>query len=91
MTCLSTEDFNHLVLWKPRKVRMSSGKHFKTRTPSDRDLKGDPGIGRSKGAKIAKADPLEIEGEHTFEGDVENDPGERTGAIRADKRGRTNR
>jgi hypothetical protein len=29
---------------------MSQSKHPKTRTPSDADLKGDPGIGSSKGA-----------------------------------------
>lgn len=41
-------------------------------TPPD-DLDRNPGIGASKGTTMAGADPDEIEGENTFEGDVEND------------------
>lgn len=70
-------------------IAMTS-KHPKTRQPTDRDLKGDPGIGRSKGADKGKGDPKELEGDHTFEGDVKNDPADRSAAIPADKRGRTN-
>jgi len=37
------------------------------------DLERDPGIGRSKGADRAGADPDLIDGENTFEGDVKSD------------------
>lgn len=72
-------------------AKMSSGKHPKTQRPSDRDLKGDPGIGRSKGADMSKTDPEEIDGENTFEGDVENDPDDRTREISPDRQGRGNK
>ncbi|MGC5779816.1 hypothetical protein [Methylobacterium sp. NFXW15] len=48
-----------------------SDKHPKTTTPTDADLKGNPGIGTSKG--MAGADPEELEADSTFEGDVENE------------------
>ena len=54
---------------------MSTSKHRKTRpgeAPRD-DLVDNPGIGASKGAMAGKADPDLIEGDGTFEGDVEND------------------
>ncbi len=44
---------------------------FKTKTPSDADLKGNPGIGQSKG--LTGTDPEAIEADSTFEGDVENE------------------
>ena len=69
---------------------MSSNKHPKTRTPTDRDLKSDPGIGRSKGQYRQGTSGLPIPGENTFEGDVMNDA-DRTGAVDPDKTGRTNR
>jgi hypothetical protein len=37
------------------------------------DLDRNPGIGASKGTTMAGAEPEDIEGENTFEGDVEND------------------
>jgi hypothetical protein len=52
---------------------MSSAKQPKTSTPTDADLKGDPGIGRSKGTTMSGESPRVIEGNSTFEGDVEND------------------
>ena len=48
-----------------------SDKHPKTTVPTDADLKGNPGIGTSKG--MAGADPEELEADSTFEGDVENE------------------
>jgi hypothetical protein len=48
-----------------------SNKQPKTTTPTDADLKGNPGIGTSKG--MAGADPEELEADSTFEGDVENE------------------
>jgi hypothetical protein len=64
---------------------MSANKHLKTGKPTDADLAGNPGIGSSKGMGMAGgekrargtpmggADPGEIEGDATFEGDVENE------------------
>ena len=48
-----------------------SDKHPKTTTPTDADLKGNPGIGTSKG--MEGVDPEELEADSTFEGDVENE------------------
>lgn len=55
--------------------------------PAD-DLKFNPGIKSSRG--MAGADPEEIAGENTIEGDVANQT-DRFGAIRPDDWGRTNR
>ncbi|MDQ1901293.1 hypothetical protein RAH32_12660 [Paracoccus sp. WLY502] len=63
------------------------GKHPKTDTPSDKDLRDDPGIGRSKGAD--RSDP-QMEGDNTFEGDVLNDTTPQ-GGVDPGQRGRTNR
>ncbi|MDQ0316055.1 hypothetical protein [Amorphus orientalis] len=65
-------------------------KHPKRPTPPDRDLNQDPGIGRSKGADMGKADPEDIEGDNTFEGDVENDPN-RIGKVDPERIGRRNK
>jgi hypothetical protein len=43
------------------------------KVPPPDDLDRNPGIGAYKGTTMAGADPDEIEGENTFEGDVEND------------------
>lgn len=53
------------------------------------DLEQDPGIGTSKGMFATGIDADEIEGESTFEGDVENDV-DSTGAVKPEIRGRTN-
>ena len=50
-----------------------SSKQPKTSVPTDADLKGNPGIGASRGATIAGEDPAEITADSTFEGDVENE------------------
>lgn len=71
---------------------MSTSKHPKAHpgdAPRD-DLQDNPGIGASKGAYAGKADPAEIEGESTFEGDVENDTTPQ-GGIDPGQLGRTNR
>jgi hypothetical protein len=54
------------------------------------DLKDNPGIGSSKGTTISGEEPEVLEGENTYEGDVENDA-DATGAPTAQRRHRTNR
>ena len=61
--------------------------HSVVKLPAD-DLKFDPGIKSSRGT--AGADLEDIQGENTIEGDVANQT-DRTGAIRPDDWGRTNR
>jgi hypothetical protein len=67
--------------------------HPKTRTPTDKDLRHNPGIGASKGT-IKGGDLLdegeELDGDNTFEGDVENDVTQQ-GGVNPDQTGRTNR
>ena len=48
-----------------------STKHMRTETPTDADLKGNPGIGQSKG--MTGADIEDIAADSTVEGDVENE------------------
>ena len=55
--------------------------------PTDADLKGNPGIGTSKG--MSGADPEDLEADSTFEGDVENET-KLDGGIDPDHRGRKN-
>ena len=69
---------------------MTTTKHAKTKTPTDADLEGDPGIGTSKGRTMSGSDLSEIEGQSTFEGDVENDTTPQ-GGVDPDQRGRTNK
>ena len=68
-------------------------KHANTNAGShaqDRDLKGNPGIGTSKGTGATGEDPRLIEGESTVEGDVANDTTPE-GGIDPNQRGRTNK
>lgn len=65
-----------------------SNKQPKTTVPTDADLKGNPGIGTSKG--MSGADPEDLEADSTFEGDVENET-KLDGGIDPDHRGRTNK
>jgi len=61
-----------------------------TPRPPD-DLERDPGIGTSKGTFARdKAGPEEIEGDHTFEGDVMNDTTAQ-GGVNPNQTGRTNK
>ncbi|MDB5557971.1 MAG: hypothetical protein JWQ36_905 [Enterovirga sp.] len=69
---------------------MSTNKHLKTESPSDADLKGNPGIGQSKGTTMAGEDVSTIAGESTVEGDVENETTPQGGVDPAHT-GRTNR
>lgn len=62
--------------------------HAPTTLPRD-DLEDNPGIGASKGTTISGEDPEVLEGENTYEGDVENDT-DATGAITPQRRHRTN-
>jgi len=55
----------------------------------DEDLEDNPGIGQSKGAYARGGDLDDMPGDHTVEGDVENDP-ESDGSVNPDRRGRTN-
>lgn len=68
---------------------MSSNKHPKSRTPSDADLRGDPGIGRSKG-RFSRTDEPPLEGDNTSEGDVLNDATPE-GGVDPRQTGRTNK
>jgi hypothetical protein len=65
-----------------------SSKQPKTTVPSDADLKGNPGIGASKG--MSGTDPKDLEADSTFEGDVENET-RLDGGVDPDHRGRKNR
>ena len=58
-----------------------------TETPTDADLKGNPGIGQSKG--MTGRDIEDIEADSTVEGDVENET-KLDGGIDPDHRGRKN-
>lgn len=62
-------------------------KHPKTKKPTDKDLKENPGIGSSPGTG-RYGDRLD--GDNTFEGDVENDTTPQ-GGVDPDRRGRTNK
>jgi hypothetical protein len=70
-----------------------SNQHPKTRKPSDKDLRDNPGIGTSKGTikggEIVD-DDADLDGDNTFRGDVENDVTPQ-GGINPDQTGRTNR
>ncbi len=70
---------------------MSSSKHSPsghtpTMLPRD-DLKDNPGIGASAGTTIAGEDPHILQGDNTFEGDIENDVTP-DGGVDPDQRGR---
>ena len=67
---------------------MTGTKHLKTRTPSDADLKRNPGIGTSKGT--IKQGEVDLDGDNTFEGDVENDTTV-GGGVDPRQTGRTNK
>ncbi|MBP2232638.1 hypothetical protein J2847_005969 [Azospirillum agricola] len=65
-------------------------KHEKTRRPTDADLKNNPLIGGSKGARMAGVTPDELEqaqGANTIEGDVENDTNPQGGVDKPGSRG----
>ena len=62
----------------------------KARTNLDRDLRGNPGIGQSKGAYAMGGDLDYAEGDSTVEGDVEYEAGLH-GQATEGKVGRTNR
>ena len=69
-----------------------SSRHPKPHRVTDKDLKANPGIGTSKGT-IKGGDILDeegLDGQNTFEGDVENDV-TRQGGIDPEQTGRTNK
>ena len=68
---------------------MTGSKHPKTSRPSDKDLEQNPGIGASKGL-MRREGPALIQGENTFEGDVENDTTAQ-GAVHPRQIGRRNK
>jgi hypothetical protein len=64
-----------------------TSKHPKLDRPTDVDLLRNPGIGSSKGVTMAQADLDDLqalEGENTFEGDVENDTNAQGGVDKAE-------
>ena len=70
-----------------------TSQHPKTKRPSDKDLRENPGIGTSKGMMrdggvLDEVDGLD--GNNTFEGDVKNDV-TRQGGINPNQTGRTNK
>ena len=67
-----------------------TSKQPKTTTPTDADLKGNPGIGSSKGTTISGEDSDTIAGRSTSEGDVENETNSE-GGVDPDHVGRTNK
>lgn len=69
-----------------------SSKQPKTKVPTDADLKGNPGIGQSKGMTISGGDPedLQSDAESTFEGDTMNET-KLDGGIDPNHTGRTNK
>ena len=69
---------------------MTTNKHLRTETPTDADLKGNPGIGQSKGTTMAGEDVETIEATSTVEGDVENEATPQ-GGVDPEHVGRTNR
>ena len=70
-----------------------TNQHPKTKRPTDKDLKENPGIGASKGmikgGEILDEDER-LDGDNTFEGDVENDVTPQ-GAVNPNQTGRTNK
>ncbi|MVA37402.1 hypothetical protein [Agrobacterium vitis] len=70
-----------------------TNQHPKTEKPSDKDLRQNPGIGASKGT-IKSGEILDedqsLDGDNTFEGDVENDVTAQ-GGIDPLQTGRTNK
>ncbi|TXM70967.1 hypothetical protein [Methylobacterium sp. WL120] len=65
-----------------------SNKHLKTDVPTDADLKGNPGIGQSKG--LTGHDIADIEADSTVEGDTANET-KLDGGIDPNHRARTNK
>jgi hypothetical protein len=68
---------------------MTSSQHPKLRTPTDKDLRINPGIGQSKGLNRFTGDD-DLAGDATEEGDVSNET-TRAGGINPEHRGRTNK
>jgi hypothetical protein len=64
--------------------------HAKTKVPTDADLKGNPGIGTSKGLGAVGADVEDIQADSTIEGDVANEA-TREGGVDPKHMGRTNK
>lgn len=70
-----------------------TNRHRKTQRPTDKDLQKNPGIGTSKGTikggEILDEDES-LDGDNTFEGDVENDV-TRQGGVDPNQTRRTNK
>lgn len=63
---------------------MTTDKHDKTKKPTDKDLKENPGIGQSAG--LESPDDAELlEGDNTFEGDTDNNTDRSGGADPRDR------
>ena len=68
---------------------MSANKELTREKVGPDDVQRNPGIGQSIGTFATGADPEEIAGENTVEGDVENDSTQ-TDGVPQEERGRTN-
>ena len=68
---------------------MTTDKHYKTKKPTDKDLKENPGIGQSAGLQSTDDADL-LEGDNTFEGDTDNNTN-RSGGVDPRDRQRANR
>ena len=66
-----------------------SSQHPKTTIPTDADLRGNPGIGSSKGTTASGEDVETIEADSTFEGDTMNET-RPNGGVDPAHTGRTN-
>ena len=68
---------------------MTSLKHQKSKQPSDKDLKQNPGIGQSAGLQSAE-DADRLKADSTFEGDTDNNTNHAGGVDPRDRQ-RANR
>ena len=81
---------------RPGRTTRSRSAHEHQQAPKDPggaprdDLENNPGIGMSKGASAGKGNLDLIEGDSTFEGDVDNDTNPQ-GGIEPNHVGRTNK
>jgi hypothetical protein len=69
---------------------MSTNKELTKDKVGPDDLERNPGIGQSKGTFATGQNPVELEGENTFEADVDNDT-TATDGVRREDHSRTNK
>jgi hypothetical protein len=64
--------------------------HPKTHSPTDKDLRQNPGIGTSKATIKGLEEDENLDGENTFKGDTDNDVTPQ-GGVDPNHTGRTNK